>query len=177
MSETISFREVKLEGGWLMVRPERADMGKAMAVVRKHKDRLYDLEVKEHKKKRSLDANAYCWVLINKIADALRITPKEIYRQAIQNVSGNYEIIPIKEEAVAHFKQVWEAQGLGWPCVDMGKSKIDGYRNLRAYYGSSTFSVSQMQVLIDNLVQDCRALDIEVKSEEEIASLMEGWNA
>ena len=177
MSETISFREVKLEGGWLMVRPERADMGKAMAVVRKHKDKLYDLEVKEHKKKRSLDANAYCWVLINKIADALRITPKEVYRQAIQNVSGNYEIIPIKEEAVSHFKQVWEAQGLGWPCVDMGKSKIDGYRNLRAYYGSSTFSVSQMQVLIDNLVQDCRALDIEVKSEEEIASLMEVWHA
>ena len=177
MSETISFREVKLEGGWLMVKPERDDLGKAMAVVRKHKDKLYDLEIKEHRKKRSLDANAYCWVLINKIADALRITPVEIYRQAIQNVGGNYEILPVKEEAAEHFKQVWQAQGLGWPCVDMGKSKIDGYRNLRAYYGSSTFSVSQMQVLIDNLVQDCRALDIEVKSEEEIASLMEVWHA
>ena len=158
-----------------MVKPEREDLGKAMAVVRKHKDRLYDLEVKEHRKKRSLDANAYCWTLINKIADALRITPIEIYRQAILNIGGNYEVIPIKEEAADHFKQVWEAQGLGWPCVDMGKSKIPGYRNLRAYYGSSTFSVQQMQVLIDNLVQDCRALDIEVKSEEEIASLMGAW--
>ena len=175
MSETISFREIKLEGGCLIIRPERQDLGKAMAVVRKHKDKLYDLEVKEHRKKRSLDANAYAWVLINKIADALRITPKEIYRQAIQNVSGNYEIIPIKAEAAEHFKQVWEAQGLGWPCVDMGKSKLDGYRNLRAYYGSSTFSVQQMQVLIDNLVQDCRALDIEVKSDEEIASIMGAW--
>ena len=177
MSETITFREVKLEGGWLMVKPERDDLGKAMAVVRKHKDKLYDLEVKEHRKKRSLDANAYAWVLINKIADALRITPKEIYRQAIQNVGGNYEILPVKAEAAEHFKQVWEAQGLGWPCVDMGKSKIDGYRNLRAYYGSSTYSATQMGQLIENLVQDCRALDIEVKSEEEIASLMEGWNA
>ena len=175
MSETISFREVTLEGGWLMVKPKQEDLGKAMAVVRKHKDKLYDLVVKEHQKKRSLDANAYAWVLINKIADALRITPIEIYRQAIQNVSGNYEIIPIKEEAVEHFKQCWEAQGLGWPCVDMGKSKLDGYRNLRAYYGSSTFSVQQMQVFIDNLVQDCRALDIEVKSEEEIASIMGAW--
>ena len=124
MSETISFREIKLEGGCLIIRPERQDLGKAMAVVRKHKDKLYDLEVKEHRKKRSLDANAYAWVLINKIADALRITPIEIYRQAIQNVSGNYEVIPIKEEAVDHFKKVWEAQGLGWPCVDMGKSKL-----------------------------------------------------
>lgn len=175
MSETITFREVKLEGGWLMVKPERDDLGKAMAVVRKHKDRLYDLEVKEHRKKRSLDANAYCWVLINKIADALRITPKEIYRQAIQNVGGNYEILPVKAEAAEHFKQVWEAQGLGWPCVDMGKSKIDGYRNLRAYYGSSTYSTTQMAQLIDILLQDCRALDIEVKSDEEIASIMGAW--
>ena len=175
MSETISFREVKLEGGWLMVKPERDDLGKAMAVVRKHKDKLYDLEVKEHRKKRSLDANAYAWVLINKIADALRITPKEIYRQAIQNVGGNYEILPVKAEAAEHFKQVWEAQGLGWPCVDMGKSKIDGYRNLRAYYGSSTYSTTQMAQLIDILLQDCRALDIEVKSDEEIASIMGAW--
>ena len=175
MSETITFREIKLEGGCLIIRPEREDLGKAMAVVRKHKDRLYDLEVKEHRKKRSLDANAYAWVLINKIADALRITPTEIYRQAIQNVGGNYEILPVKAEAAEHFKQVWEAQGLGWPCVDMGKSKIDGYRNLRAYYGSSTYSTTQMAQLIDNLVQDCRALDIEVKSEEEIASIMGAW--
>ena len=175
MSETISFREIKLEGGCLIIRPEREDLGKAMAVVRKHKDKLYDLEVKEHRKKRSLDANAYCWVLINKIADALRITPVEIYRQAILNVAGNYEVIPIKDEAAEHFKQVWQAQGLGWPCVDMGKSKLDGYRNLRAYYGSSTYSTSQMAQLIENLLQDCRALDIEVKSEEEIASLMGAW--
>ena len=175
MSETISFREVKLEGGWLMVKPEREDLGKAMAVVRKRNGRLYDLEVKEHRKKRSLDANAYAWVLINKIADALRITPKEIYRQAIQNVGGNYEVLPVKTDAAEHFKQVWEAQGLGWPCVDMGKSKIDGYRNLRAYYGSSTYSTTQMSQLIENLVQDCRALDIEVKSDEELASLMGAW--
>ena len=177
MSETIAFREVKLEGGWLMVKPERADLGKAMAIVRKHKDKLYDLEVKEHRKKRSLDANAYCWVLINKIAEALRITPNEIYRQAIQNIGGNYEVIPIKTEAADHFKQIWEAKGLGWPCVDMGKSKLDGYRNLRAYYGSSTYSVTQMSQLIDNLVQDCKALDIETMTPDKLALLMEGWNA
>ena len=177
MSETISFRDVKLEGGWLMVKPERDDLGKAMSIVRKHKDRLYDLEVKEHRKKRSLDANAYAWVLINKIADSLRITPKEIYRQAIQNVGGNYEVIPIKIEAADHFKQIWEAQGLGWPCVDMGKSKLDGYRNMRAYYGSSTYDTRQMSQLIDNLVQDCKALDIETMTPDKLALLMEEWNA
>ena len=177
MSEKISFTEVKLEGGWLMVKPEKADLGKAMALVRKHKNRLYDLEVKEHRKSRSLDANAYAWVLMGKLAEAMQITPEEVYRQAIQNVGGNYEIIPIKEEAAAHFKRIWEAKGLGWPCVDMGRSKIPGYRNLRAYYGSSTYDTRQMSVLIDNLVQDCKQLDIETLSEEKLSLLVEGWDA
>lgn len=177
MSEKISFTDVKLEGGWLMVRPLKEDLGKAMSIVRKRSGKLMDLEVKEHRKKRSLDANAYAWVLMGKLAEAIRITPEEVYRQAIQNVGGNYEILPIKEEAAGHFKGIWEAKGLGWPCVDMGKSKIHGYRNLRCYYGSSTYDVQQMSQLIDNLVQDCRALDIEIKSDEEIASLLGGWNA
>ena len=177
MSKTITFGEMKLEGGWLMVKPEKEDLGKAMQIVRNRKRALYDLDIKEHRKKRSLDANAYCWTLINKIADALRITPIEIYRQAIQNIGGNYEVIPIKAEAADHFKRVWEAKGLGWPCVDMGKSKIEGYRNLRAYYGSSTYDTRQMSQLIDNLVQDCKALDIETMTPDKLALLMEEWNA
>ena len=175
MSKTITFSEMKLEGGWLMVKPEKEDLGKAMHLVRNRKKMLYDLEVKEHRKKRSLDANAYAWVLIGKLAEAMRITPLEVYRQAILNVGGNYEVIPVKAEAANNFKQVWEARGLGWPCIKMGPSKIDGYINLRAYYGSSTYSTTQMSQLIENLVQDCRALDIEVKSEEELASLMGAW--
>lgn len=177
MSKTITFGEMKLEGGWLSVKVEKEDLGKAMHLVRNRKKMLYDLQVKEHRKKRSLDANAYAWVLMGKLADAMRITPEEVYRQAIQNVGGNYEILPIKEEAATHFKGIWEAKGLGWPCVDMGISKIPGYRNLRCYYGSSTYDTRQMSQLIDNLVQDCKALDIETLSEEKLSLLMEGWNA
>lgn len=177
MSKTITFSEMKLEGGWLMVKPEKEDLGKAMQLVRNRKRMLYDLEVKEHRNKRSLDSNAYAWVLIGKLADAMRIAPLEVYQQAIQNIGGNYEVIPIKVEAADHFKKVWEAKGLGWPCVDMGMSKIPGYRNLRAYYGSSTYDTRQMSQLIDNLVQDCKSLDIETLSPEKLSLLMEGWNA
>ena len=159
-----------------MVKPVREDMGKAMSIVRKHKDRMYDLEVKEHRKKRSLDANAYCWCLINKLADVMRIPPTEVYRQAIQDISGNSEIIPIKDEAVEQFKQAWSHNGIGWLVKDMGKSKIQGYRNLMVYYGSSVYTTSQMNVLIDHLIQDCKALDIEVLSQEKLSLLMEEWD-
>ena len=177
MSKTISFDEMKMEGGWLMVKPVKDDTGKAMHMVHNRKRMLYDLEIKEHREKRSLDANAYAWVLIGKMADAMRITPLEVYRQAIQNIGGNYEVIPIREDAADHFQKVWEAKGLGWPCVDMGSSKIPGYRNLRAYYGSSTYDTRQMSQLIDNLVQDCKAMGIETLSPEKLSLLMEGWNA
>lgn len=175
MMDDLTFTDAKLEAGWLMVKPAREDIGKAMAIVRKMKPKAYVLTVKEFRKKRSLDANAYCWTLINKLADAMRLPPVEVYRQAIQNVGGNYEVIPIKEEAAEHFKQVWQKQGLGWPCVDMGKSKLDGYRNLRAYYGSSTYDTRQMSKLIDNLVQDCKALDIETMTPDKLALLVEEW--
>ena len=177
MSETISFRELKLEGGWLMARPVREDMGKAMSLVRKHKDKLYSLEVKEHRKKRSLDSNAYAWTLINKLAEVMRISPTEVYRQAIQDISGNSEVIPIKEEAVEQFKQAWSHNGIGWLCRDIGMSKIPGYRNLMVYYGSSVYDSKQMSDLIDHLVQDCKALEIETLSPEKLSLLMEGWNA
>ncbi len=177
MSETISFREVKMEGGWLMVKPTMEDRGKAMSIVRKHKDKLYDLTVKEHQKKRSLDANAYCWVLINKLADVMRIPPTEVYRQAIQEISGNNEIIPVKQEAVEQFKQAWASHGLGWICRDMGRSKIPGYWNLMVYYGSSVYNSKQMSDLIENLVQDCKALDIDVMTEKDRSLLLQEWEA
>lgn len=55
----LTFTEAKLEGGWLMVKPSRSELGKAMAFIRKMKAAPYDLSLKEHREKRSLDANAY----------------------------------------------------------------------------------------------------------------------
>lgn len=177
MADEITFTEAKLEAGWLMVKPAREDMGKAMAIVRNMQQKLYVLTVKVFRKKRSLDANAMAWSLINQIADVLRIPPVEVYRQAIQDIAGNNEIIPIKEEAVEQFKQAWSCHGIGWICKDMGKSKLKGYRNLIVYYGSSVYDSRQMSNLIDHLVQDCKALGIEVISERERSLLIEEWEA
>lgn len=171
--DDITISEAKLEAGWLMVKPVREDLGKAMAFIRKMKPKPYEVTVKEQRKKRSLDANAYAWVLIGKLADAMRITPREVYINAVQNIGGNYEIIQIREDAAQKFAETWQKQGLGWPCVDMGKSKLEGYRNLRAYYGSSTYDSRQMGQLIDLLVQDCKALDIETLTPDKLA-LLEG---
>lgn len=175
--EAVKFREIKMEAGWLMIRPERDSVGYAMGLVRKHKPRLYDLEVKEHREKRSLDANAYAWVLIGKLAQAMGIPPLDVYLSAIRGIGGNYEVLPVREEAVESFRRIWSGRGLGWPCDDLGPSKIPGYRNLMCYYGSSTYDTRQMSQLIDSLVQDCKALDIETMAPDKLAAMMEAWNA
>ena len=35
--------------------------------------KTYDVDIKEHREKRSLDANAYFWVLVDRLAEKLRI--------------------------------------------------------------------------------------------------------
>ena len=177
MSEAISFREIKLEGGCLIIRPEKQDLGKAMALVRKHKNKLYNLEVKEYRQKRSLDANAYAWVLIHKLAAALRITPEEVYLQQVLYVGNNFTPMCVREQDVERFKKSWASNGLGWPVKDLGPSQVPGCRNLMAYHGSSTYDTQQMSRLIDNLVQDCKALDIETLTPDKLALLKEAWDA
>lgn len=173
--EPITFCNAVLETGKLIIEIPHNQLGPVMRWLRNKRDRPYDLIIKEHRKKRSLDANAYFWELVGQLADRLRITPKEIYRQAIQDIGGNYEIVPVKNEAVSKFKEAWEKNGLGWPCVDMGPSKLPGYRNLKAYYGSSTYDTRQMSMLIDHIVQDCKAVGLDTKSKEELDSLLGAW--
>ncbi len=139
-------------------------------------EELVDIEIVKHREKRSLDANAYCWVLCKKIADVLRITKEEVYAKAIHEV-GKFEILPIKDEAVDTFIKAWSSKGIGWICEVLNKSKLDGYTNVIAYYGSSIYDTKEMSVLIDNIVQEAKQLEIETMNPKELEELMSMWGA
>ena len=176
MSETISFREVKMEGGWLMVKPVYEDRGKAMGIVRKHKDKLYDIEVKEHREKRSLDANAMAWKLLGELSAVMRVPSEEIYRDYIRDVGGNYEIVPVKEDHIKDWDRIWCAGHYGRSTVDMGECRtIPGYHNIKSYIGSSDYDVSQMSRLLELIIQDCKQVGIETLSERERSLLLDEW--
>ena len=136
---------------------------------------LVDLSIKKHTQKRSLDANAYAWVLIDKIAAKLGTTKETVYRETVRNIGGNSETICVKTEGVERLREGWHKHGLGW-ITDTMPSKIEGCTNVILYYGSSTYDSAQMSRLITLLVQEAEQLGIEVRPDEEIKSLMEGWN-
>ena len=178
MSDTLSFREVKLESGWLMVKPVREDIGKAMNIVRKHKDKIYDLTIKLHSKKRSLDANAKLWALINEMSVLLRIPPEEIYQGYIPDVGENFTWHPEKPEDVKKFTDGWCKGHIGRMVDDVGpcrSEEMKGYRLLKCYYGSSEYDVPTFSRLLDLVLQDCRQFGIETLSEREKSLLLEEW--
>ncbi len=139
------------------------------------KEDKLSIEIKKYRKNRSLDANAYMWVLISKLEEKINISKDIIYKDAIKNI-GVYEVIPVKNEAVERFIEAWTKNGLGWVC-ETTKSKLEGYTNILAYYGSSTYNTAEMSRLIDFIVQECKQLNIETMSRTELDSLIESWGA
>ena len=153
----------------------------ARRFVSEMKDRMYTAKLGEKRRKRSLDANAYCWVLLGKLSVELSkygtmITPEEIYRDLIPNVGGNSKILPIRDDAIEEWKNIWGCGRKGWVCEDIGECRtLPGYHNIICYYGSSAYDTKQMSRLIDLIIQECRQQGIETMTPEELAALKEGW--
>ena len=134
------------------------------------------IKIGRFKKKRSLDANAYCWTLIGKLAEKLNIPRTDIYRQAIKEIGGNSDTVCIQDKAVQSLCDGWQRNGIGWQTETM-PSKIEGCTNVVLYYGSSTYDTAQMSRLINNIVEECKLQGIETKSKEELDSLLGQWGA
>lgn len=133
------------------------------------------VRIDKKKRKRSLDANAYFWVLVSALAEKTGKKRIEIYRDAIRDVGGNSETVCIKEEAADKFCTAWENNGLGW-VTEQISSKLKGCVNVILYYGSSTYDTAQMSVLIENIIQDCKAVGgIQTMTPNEIAEMLSRW--
>jgi len=161
------------EGFWLSLKVKAPAQAKEF--VQSMKDRLYVADLKEHREKRSFDANAYFWVLVGKLAAKTRIPVSTIYRQYIKDVGDNSQTIPIRNDAKDQWIKNWGIHGIGWICEDLGSSKLDGYTNVICYYGSSTYDTAQMSRLIEFVVQDCKDQDIETLTPIELDKMKAEW--
>lgn len=133
-----------------------------------------DIRITPHKAKRSLSANAYAWVLIDKLSEALHKSSVEVYREAVKDIGGVSEYVCIRSEASPTMKKIWESKGIGWMVEELD-SKIDGCVNLKLTYGSSEYNTKQMSLLIDHLIQDCQSVGIETATPEQLKILLAQW--
>lgn len=133
-------------------------------------DRFYDVSIKEHREKRSLNANNYSWLLSDQLADALRISKEECHFLMLKRygqktvVSVIEEGIPILTKAVDYIE----------PC---GESELNGkaFHHFKVWKGSHEFDTREMAIFVDGIVSECKEQGIPTETPDEIARLKASW--
>lgn len=153
----------------------------AKKFVGEMKPKEYSVEIKEFKKKRSVDSNNYFWTLCGQLAAKLSsplapVTPDDVYRHCIRDIGDNYEIVPIREDAIEAWDKLWCKGHIGRFTEDLGECRnVKGYHNIRTYIGSSDYTQEQMTRLINVIVTECKAQGIETMTPNEIANMLSLW--
>lgn len=126
--------------------------------------------IKKYRNKRSLDANAYAWVLMQKIAEAVHSDKDTVYLKMLARY-GQFTHIVVKPDAVERMKQEWRTiRELG----EITVGSMTGIQ-LQCYFGSSTYDSKEMSVFVDGIASECRELGIETDTPDELARMKREW--
>jgi len=139
-------------------------------LIQKANEKPYTVEIEPLKKKRSLDANGYLWVLLQKIAEALHTTKDEIYLEMLSRY-GVFTHIVVKPNVVERVKDEWRTvRELGEVTIN-GKTGIQ----LQCFFGSSTYDSKEFSVLLDGVISEAKELGIETLSQSEADRMIKEW--
>lgn len=143
------------------------------------------LEIKRYRRKRSLDANAYYWVLCTKLAKVLQVSNQEIHNLMLRKYGqpeifegkAAYITIPDTEQAE---KKVNTATDYHLCPTSQVREGLDGimYRTYKLLRGSHTYNTEEMARLIDGLIGECKDAgipDAEIASPDEKRILKERY--
>lgn len=143
------------------------------------------LEIKPYRRKRSLDANAYYWVLLTKFAKVINLSNPEAHNMMLcgygqpEIFEGKavYMTIPDTEEAE---KKVKNATDYHLQPTSQVREGNDGvmYRTYKLLRGSHTFNSEEMARLIDGLITCCKEAkipDAEIATPDEKRLLKERY--
>ena len=143
-------------------------------------DKEYDITIEPRRKKRSRNANAYMWVLADKIAEKTQTTKEDVYREAIRRVgvfedmSDIFKDVAVVDEAADWLVASWAKNGIGW-FAEKYDSRLKDCTKVRLYVGSSTYDTKEMSRLIDEIVEEAKYLGIETATPDEIARMKSTW--
>lgn len=125
------------------------------------------LEIKKWRNKRSLDANAYAWVLISEMAVKLEKSKEEIYLQMLKDYGVSLVVSVKSEEDIEKIEKAfkyYEPFGSGV----VGEKQFTHYK---IYIGSSNYDTKEMSIFIKGIVQEAEQLGIPTLTENEIMQL------
>lgn len=124
-------------------------------------------EIKEHKEKRSLNANSYFYVLQNKLADVLKVDNQELHFEILKRYSDVTLITLPTETDISGFIKYYET-------YKQGEIKGIPATVYKVYRPSSEMDTKQFSRLLDGLISECNEVGIDTKTPEELA-ILEGY--
>ena len=132
------------------------------------REKIYDVEIKEHKNKRSLNANSYAWALINKLGNKLRMSKDDIYIMMLERY-GQSEVVSVRSDI--------DVKGYFQYFKEIGRGFVQGkeFTHYKIFKGSSQYDTKEMSILIDGIVSECQDLGIETMTPDELERLKELW--
>ena len=132
-----------------------------------------DLAVKlsKYRERRSLDANAYAWVLMSKIADAVESSKDDIYEEMLNRYGvfyqdeNGYIVVTVKSSVdISTLQGHWR------------RYKENGaFTSYIMIKGSSEYDTAEMSRFIDGVVYEAKQLGIETETPDEIERLKALW--
>lgn len=130
-------------------------------------------EIKEHKQKRSNDANAYFHVLVNELARYFNISDNEM------KIKMNLEYGTIARFEDGRIKGCKVPKGTDikefYRYAKWYKADNNGDDCYIFYKETHTLNTKEMSQLINGVVQECQDVGIETRPGDEINSLLRSW--
>lgn len=153
-----------ITGKWNLQVELNEDAQEARELIRYEK---LDIKLKQHKDKRSLDANAYYWVLLTKLARVHGWTNDEAHNRLlrrygqIERVDGNLLAVYLPDTEETEKDVLSKVE---YHLKPLPKTVVTRDGEIKRVYillrGSSTYDTAEMAQLISGLIQDCRDSDI-----------------
>ena len=131
------------------------------------------VEIKQYRKKRSLDANSYAWVLITQIADKLMTSKDEVYIEMLKRYGDREpKLLSVVAEAADMVYRATQNH-----CTEVGESELNGklFKHLAILIGSSQYDSKQMATLIDGIISEAKELGIDTMTENEKKEMLSKW--
>ncbi len=135
-------------------------------LLEQDKEKLF--EIKEYKKKRSLNSNAYLWVLCTEIANIMTLSKEEVYVKMLEDYGVSILVpLTVDTEPEKYFKY--------YSYFDKGKLNGKECIWYKVFKGSSEYDSKEMTHLLNGVVEEARQLGIMTLDEIEIQEMLDRW--
>lgn len=140
------------------------------------KDAIIDIDIKKHRWRRSLSANAYFHVLVNKIAAEIGYSEEQVKKRLVTEYGALARDadgctvgfkVPSSVDAAAYYPYI--------KCFDTRTENGKEFKCYLVYKQTRDLDSKEMAHLIDGAISEARELGIETDTPEQLARYKEDW--